>query len=139
MEQDQAYEPPFVPAGPKRMSATLLEFAKPLLDRLPADETVEESLATLQFAAAVWNAVILRDIRGAVSYLATKMPPRLRVRLSRQPGTIRRLLARKYRHFHDDQHFIAVLGVYPDIPGVQRITAIGVCPDPRCCVPQAAA
>jgi hypothetical protein len=54
--QNERHEPAFVPAGPKRMPATLLEFAKPLLDRLPLDETVDESLATLQFAAAVASA-----------------------------------------------------------------------------------
>jgi hypothetical protein len=131
--------PPPILAGPKRMPRTLLEFAKPLLDRLPPDETVEESRATLQFAAAVWNAVILRDISGAVEHLATRMPPRLRVRPSRQMGAIRSLLARKWRLFRDDDHFIAALGVYPDMPGVERITVLGVCPDPRCCAPQASA
>jgi len=121
------------------MPGTLLEFAKPLLERLPLDETVAESLATLQLAAAVWNAVVLRDIRGAVLHLATRMPPRLRVRPSRQMGAIRRLVARKWRHFPDDDHFIVALGVYPQMPGVERITVLGVCPDPRCCGPQASA
>ena len=43
----------------------------------------------LQFAAAVWNAVVLRDIRGAFTYLATRMPPRLRVPPSKQWDAIR--------------------------------------------------
>jgi hypothetical protein len=138
MEHNEAYEPLFVPAKPKRMTDTLLKFAEPLLHRLPHDYTPDELAAMLQFAAAVWNAVVLRDIRGAVAHLATKMPPRLRVRPSRQLGAIRRLLARKHRDFHFDDHFIAAIGVHRGETGL-RVTAIGVCPDPRCCRPQAAA
>jgi hypothetical protein len=89
------------------MRDTLLQYTEPLLDRLAPDYTVDELAAMLQFAAAVWNAVILRDIRGALTHLAMKMPPRLPVRPSRQMGAIRRLLAREYHHFHDDHHFIA--------------------------------
>jgi len=51
-------------------------------------------------------------------------------------GAIRRRPARKNHHFHDDHHFIAALGIRRSD---WHITAIGVCPDPRCCGPQAAA
>jgi len=119
------------------MTDTLLHYAQPLLDRLPQDRTIEEMTAMLEFAAAVWNATILRDIRGAVAHLAAKMPPRLRVRPSRQLGAIRRMLARKHYHFHDDDHFIAAVGVERCETGFW-VTAVGVRPDPRCCGPQAA-
>src|ERR1700693_967101 len=138
MERAEPCAPLFVPAGPRRMAETLLDYARPLLDRLPPDYTPEELTATLQFAAAVWNAVVLRDIRGARAHLATNMPPRLRVRPSRHLGAIRRLLARKHHHFHPDNHFIAALGVFR-ADACFRVSAIGVCPDPRCCGPQAEA
>jgi hypothetical protein len=118
------------------MRDTLLQYAEPLLDRLPRDYTLDELTAMLGFAAAVWNAVVIRDIRGAVAYLETQMQPRLRVWPSRQLGAIRRMLARKYHHFHDDHHYIAAVSIRR---ADWRITAIGVCPDPRCCGPQAAA
>ena len=120
------------------MTDTLLDYARPLVDRLPYDRTLEEATGTLGFAAAVWNATILRDIRGAVAHLATKMPPRLRVRPSRQMGALRRMLARKHCYFHDDDHFIAAVGVERSDTGF-LVTALGVCPDPRCCGPQAVA
>jgi len=49
---------------------------------------------------------------------------------------LKRLLARKHRDFHDDHHFIAAVGIRRSD---WRITAVGVCPDPRCCGQQAAA
>jgi hypothetical protein len=138
MEQDYARELPFVPSGPRRMSDTLVAFAEPLLDRLPRDRTLEEMTAMLQFAASIWNSTILRDIREARAHLATRMPPRLRVRPSRQLGAIRRMLARKWRNSPDDDHFIANVGVRRGDNGFW-VTAIGVCPDPGCCGPQALA
>ena len=70
MEHEELFEPLFVPLGPRRMQDTLLDFAQPALKRLPPDYTLEELRAMLQFAAAVWNAVVLRDIRGAFEHLA---------------------------------------------------------------------
>ena len=138
MERDESYEPLFVPSGPKRMPDTLLDYAEPLLERLPDDHTLEDIRAMLQFAAAVWNAVVLRDIRGAFEHLATKMPRRLLVPPSKEWSAIKRLLTRKHRDFHFDEHFIAAVGVECDDTGL-RITAIGVCSDPRCCGQEAQA
>jgi hypothetical protein len=129
---------PCPPGGPKNFDETFLGYARPLLDRLPADYTTDELIWTLQFAVGVWNAVILRDIRGAREHLATRMPRRLRVRPSRQWGAIRRLLRRKHRDFYDDDHFIAAVAVERE-QEVAHVTAIGVCADPRCCRPQAEA
>ena len=138
MERDESYEPLFVPSGPKRMPDTLLDYAEPLLERLPDDHTLEDIRAMLQFAAVVWNVVLVRDIPGAVAHLSTKMPPRLRVRPAKAVAVIRRMLTRKDRDFSSDDHFITAVDVHRD--GVAlRFTAIGVCPDPRCCGPQAAA
>jgi len=91
------------------MQDTILDFAQPALKRLPPDYTLEELRAMLQFAAAVWNAVVLRDIRGAFEHLATKMPRRLLVPPSKEWSAIKRLLTRKHRDFHFDEHFIAAV------------------------------
>ena len=139
MEQNEPYEKFFIPAGPRRMPETLIAYARPLIDRLPADYTLEELRATLYFAVTVWNSLVLRDLRGVLDHLDTKMPPRLRVRPSRQLATVRRMVDRWHRHFHSDDHFIAAMGVSGDVDGVMRVTAFGVCPDPRCCGPQAKA
>jgi hypothetical protein len=124
--------------GPKRMAGTLLAYAKPLTERLPRDYTLHELRATLAFAAAVWNAVLIHDIREAVAHLTTNMPPRLRVPPARVMAAIRRLLARRYRHFGSDPHFVVAVNVYDEAADFS-VAAIGICPDPSCCGPQARA
>ncbi len=124
--------------GPKRMAHTLLAYAKPITERLPRDYTLDELRATLAFAAAVWNAMLIRDIREAVAHLTTNMTPRLRVSPARGMAAIRRLLARRYRHFGSDHHFVVAVNVYDDGTDFS-VAAIGICPDPSCCGPQARA
>jgi len=136
MESDQSYE--ILALGPKRMGDTLLTYPRPLVDRLPVDYTVPELRATLGFAAAVWNAVLVRDIRDAVAHLNTNMPPRLRVPAWKGLAAIRGLLRRRERFFSSDNHFIVAVNVHPRGAELQ-VTAIGVCPDPSCCGPQARA
>ena len=126
------------PALPKRMSDTILEYARPMIERLPDDHTFEELRATLVFAAVVWNVVLVPDIRNAVAYLSTKMPPRLRVPPPKGLAVIRRLLTRKDRHFSSDDHFVAAIDVHR-VDGKAQVTAFGVCPEPCCCGPQARA
>ena len=120
------------------MADIFLDYAQTALKRLPADYTVDELRAMLQFAVVVWNATVLGDIRGAYAHLATQMPRRLQVHPSKEWPTIKRLLVRKHRDFRLDAHFIAAMGVQPS-GGKAYVTAIGVCPDPRCCGPQAEA
>ena len=62
----------------------------------------------------------------------------LQVHPAKEWPTIKRLLVRKHRDFRLDAHFIAAMGVQPS-GGKAYVTAIGVCPDPRCCGPQAEA
>ena len=119
------------------MPDTLLDYAQPLLERLPDDHTLDDVRAMLQFAAVVWNVVLVGDIPGAVAHLSTKMPPPLRLRPAKALSVIR-MLTRKNRDFSPDDHFIAAADVHRE--GIAlRFTAIGICPDPRCCGPQAAA
>jgi hypothetical protein len=126
------------PAIPKRMSDTILEYARPMIERLPHDHTFEELRATLVFAAVVWNVVLVPDIPNAVAYLSTKMPPRLRVAPAKGLAVIRRMLTRKDRHFSSDDHFVAAIEVHR-VGGKAQVTAFGVCPEPWCCGPQARA
>src|SRR5439155_6976859 len=65
---------------PKPMGETLLDYARPLIQQLPHDHTLEELKAVVIFAAVLWNVQVVEDISGVVRYLSTKMPPRLRVR-----------------------------------------------------------
>ena len=51
---------------------------------------------------------------------------------------LRRLLKRRQRFFSWDNHFIVAVSVYAHA-GEMQVTAIGVCPDPSCCGPQARA
>jgi len=136
MEGDQSYE--ILALGPKGMGDTLLTYARPLVDGLPRDYTLPELRATLGFAAAVWNAVLVRDIRDAIAHLSTNMPPRLSVPPWKGLAAIRRLLRRRERFFISDNHFIVAVNVH--LQGAElHVTAIGVCPDPSCCGPQARA
>src|SRR6267378_7237812 len=87
---------------PKKMSETLVDYARPLTDRLPADHTLEELKATIVFAAALWDTVDVQGIRDALVHLSTKMPPRLRVPAPKGLAIIRRMLTRKDESFGDD-------------------------------------
>ena len=120
------------------MGDRLLTYARPVVNRLPRDYSLEELRETLRFAAAVWNARLVRSIRDAVAHLDTNMPPRLRVPRWKGLDAIRRLLRRKERFFSWDNHFIVAVNVYPHC-GEMQVTAIGICPDPSCCGPQARA
>src|SRR6478735_8117043 len=86
---------------PRKMSETLVDFARPLTDRLPPDYTSEELKATMTFAACVWNVVDIVSIRDAVVYLSTKMPHRLRVRAPKALAVVRKMLTRKDELFGD--------------------------------------
>jgi hypothetical protein len=59
----------FASDEPKPMGERLLEYARPLVDTLPADHTLDELKATVIFAALVWNVGIFDEVRDAVVYL----------------------------------------------------------------------
>jgi len=136
MESNQSWE--ILALGPKGMGDTLLTYARPAINRLPRNYTSEELKATPGLAAAAWNAVLVRNIRDAVTHLDTKMPPRLRVPRWKAVDGLRRLLKRRQRFFSWDNHFIVAVNVSGH-GGEMHVTATGVCPDPRCCGPQARA
>ena len=111
------------------MSETLVDFARPLTDQLPADYTAEELKSTMTFAACVWNVVDIQSIRDAVVYLSTKMPHRLRVPAPKAAAVVRRMLARKDELFGDDHRLAMDIDVYRE--GAElRVKAIGLGPNP---------
>jgi hypothetical protein len=114
---------------PRKMSETLVDFARPLTDQLPADHTAEELKATMTFAACVWNVVDVQGIRDAVVYLGTKMPRCLRVRPPKALAVVRKMLTRKDELFDDDHRLAMDIDVYRE--GTElRVKAIGLGPNP---------
>ena len=123
---------------PKPMFETLADYARPLTDQLPPDYTAEELMATMTFAAWVWNAVGIDHVRNAVVYLSTKMPPRLRVRAPKALAVVRRMLTRKDELFGEDHRLVMDVDVYRD--GTElRVKAIGIGPNPDFSNPKARA
>ena len=100
------------------MSDTLVDYARPLIDRLPDDHTLEELKAVIEFAAFLSNAVAVEDIPQFVVHLSTKMPPRLRVPAPKALAVVRRMLTRKDLSFGDDHRLVVVVG-----PGSQGAAA----------------
>jgi hypothetical protein len=124
---------------PRKMSETLVDFARPLTDQLPADSTAEEMKATMTFAACVWNVVDVQGIRDAVVYLNMKMPRRLRViPAAKAAALVRKMLARKDELFGDDHRLAMDIDVYRE--GAElRVKAIGLGPNPDFWNPQSKA
>jgi len=109
---------------PKPMGETLLDYARPLIQQLPHDHTLEELKAVVIFAAVLWNVQVVEDISGAVRCLSTKMPPRLRVRPAKGLVLIRRMLTRKDQCFGDDHRLALAVDVHRDGSDL-RVTAVG--------------
>jgi hypothetical protein len=115
----------FASDEPKPMGDTLLEYAQPLIARLPRDHTFDELQATIVFAALVWNIGLFDEVCDAVAHLATKMPPRLRLRAPQALVLIRRMLTWKQDRFPGDGR--AALAVEIDRDGVAiRVRALGI-------------
>jgi hypothetical protein len=114
---------------PRKMSETLVDFARPLTDQLPADYTAEELKATMNFAACVWNVVDIVSVRDAVAYLSRKMSHRLRVPAPKAAAVVSKMLARKNQLFGDDHRLAMDIDVYRE--GTElRVKAIGLGPNP---------
>ena len=106
---------------PKPIGETFLDYARPLIQQLPHDHTLEELKAVVIFAAVVQ---VVEDISGAVRCLSTKMPPRLRVRPAKGLVLIRRMLTRKDQCFRDDHRLALAVDVHRDGSDL-RVTAVG--------------
>ena len=115
---------------PKKMSETLQDYARPLLDRLPPDHTLEEVKATILLAAALWDVVDIDGIRTAIAHLSTEMPPRLRAPTTKAMAIVRRMLTRKREEFGDDHRLALNVDVVRAGAGF-CVKAIGVGPNPE--------
>jgi hypothetical protein len=115
---------------PKKMSETLQDYARPLLDRLPPDYTLEELKAAILLAAALWDVVDIEGIRNAIAELSTRVPPRLRVPTPKAMAIIRRMLTRKREEFGDDHRLALDVDVVREGAGFS-VKAIGVGPNPE--------
>jgi hypothetical protein len=115
----------FASDHPKPMGDTLLEYAQPLIARLPPDHTFEELKATIVFAALVWNIGLFDEVPDAIGYLAKKMPPRLRLRGRKGWALIREMLTTRDVCFGGDGR--AALDVQVDRNGAElRVEALGI-------------
>ena len=93
------------PLPPERkISETLLDFASPLLQDMPADASGKQIQEVLMIGCTVWNAVVLDSVRGGSKYLGMVM--------HQMKGTVlgsimvSNLIDRKRRLFGDDHRLI---------------------------------
>lgn len=90
----------------RKISATFLEFAEPLLEPLGPEATKHEMETSLQIAFTVWNAVVLDTTEGGNVWVnslieATRVDPRLE-------SLMTELIARKRRRYGRDQRLIGL-------------------------------
>lgn len=105
--------------GMAKMSDTLLEFADPLLDLLPADPAIEQLENALALGTLVWNCFVLEasgkdedrqqagDIRAHVLATATRSGVAYEV----MEDLVNELADRKATLFPDDRRLIAGVDV----------------------------
>jgi hypothetical protein len=93
---------PLSEAPRRKMSETLVDFAQPLLSRLPDEAaTAERWYAELAIAALTWNGVVAGDAAHTIVARATGLFPR-----SDLPIVIAELIERKRLRFADDQRSV---------------------------------
>jgi len=90
----------------KKISATILDYAKPVLDELPRDTPFETRRTVLGFAILVWNALVVAGW-GRPDFLAD-----FRARLDSLPGNdivtgaFDRLVERKRQRYANDDRAV---------------------------------
>ncbi|WP_426756151.1 hypothetical protein [Myxococcus sp. Y35] len=113
----------------KKVSETLLEFARPILDGVEESEDPEAELFTcLALALSVWNAVVQDTWEPEKGWVE-----RARATLRRMPRDVREsmlhdfelLVERKRRHFADDPRLLDALDVVQR-PGDLGVRLVGV-------------
>jgi len=110
---------------PEPMGETLINYARPLLERYPKDLSLAESKAIIEFAAFLWNLAAVEDIQRAVRHLERAMPPRLRIDAPKGLAVIRRMLTRKDSEFASDGRLALDIHVAQSGAGI-RVKALGV-------------
>ena len=95
----------------RKLSETVLDFARPMIDAERAGSDEDRLRRVLGFAITVWNEVVATAQAGAPLDAA-----RLRTRVSTPPwlGWVERLLARKQERFADDLRLVGAWHVRRD-------------------------
>src|SRR4051794_27158330 len=95
----------FSALGIPKMSDTLVEFARPVLDEIPDKNDVGQFEKALLYASMVWNAVTAVNegqLQGHLEALARKIASSAEVPLEGVRFWIQRLAERKLQHFAHD-------------------------------------
>lgn len=126
---------------PATISATLLAFARPLLQAVGAPASADEMNSLLRVAVTVWNAVVLEQSGHAGRYLAEA---RGLVEAQALPAAARvfeALVEWKHQAFEDDRRLILDYRVVQDPQGrlgveVSAGSAVDLSPPPASSTPQ---
>jgi hypothetical protein len=109
-----------------RISDTLVDYARPLIDRLPPDYAPEELRKALLIASGVWNAVVAGrgDIDLAIGFVAQTLTEEAKEPVPREVfAVIARLAMRKLGRFGDDDRLVTGVEVYRDGEGFRVLVA----------------
>ncbi len=88
----------------RKISETIIDFAKPVLEMLPPDATPEAVTDVIKITSLAWNAVVFADAKGNDEYLRE-----LRTRLAEHPDRavfMNLLVERKRSCFSEDMRLI---------------------------------
>ena len=113
-----------IPGVPQRkMSETLLEFAKPLIDLLEGEASAAEMKKMIMMAVTVWNSAVLKEWSGEDRYL--EMAHGL---LSQADSHGPRMMfdsmyERKRQYFSDDLRAVGDFEITTDLDGRFRLHA----------------
>ena len=91
-----------VPRRRAKMSATLLDYAGPLIKRLPDDIGLEKLKMVLQLAAVVWNAVVEEDVDVDTAVLNLVADMKSKLLVMPPEAVIEWLAHRRVSQFGDD-------------------------------------
>ncbi len=115
-----------------KMSDTLVDHARPLIDRLPPDYAPEELRKALLIASGVWNAVVAErgDIDRAIEFVARTLTEEAKEPVPREVlAVIARLAMRKLGRFGDDDRLVTGVEDYRDGDGFRVLVASESPPD----------
>lgn len=98
-----------------KMSDTLIDFARPLVDRLPADPPEDDLKLVLTFASLVWNCVLKGvDVRALVLPSAQTVLEVLGFGIDEGGAVVDMLVRRKRETFAADERLIVDVLVLRD-------------------------
>jgi len=106
-----------------KMSDTLVEYARPLIDRLPADPLPDELKLVLTFASSVWNCV-LKGANAHELVLPNAQPvvDILGLSPAEAGAVVDELIRRKKEMFVDDERLVMSVHAFRE-RGMLRILA----------------